>query len=128
MFKKIVSVVLLLAACLSFAVSAEGSLQTYIYKNGNVEIQIQHTDFTEEELARVVDRLENGDPGISAQNLWCSLFGHKLKTGLASITQHHVYSTYPYCEVTYYVVEVCERCDYENSTYDHAERVGCCTD
>ena len=69
MFKKIISVVLLLAACLSFAVSAEGSLQTYIYKNGDIEIQIQHTDFTEEELARIVDRLENGDPGISAQNL-----------------------------------------------------------
>ena len=50
MFKKIISVVLLLAACLSFAVSAEGSLQTYIYKNGDIEIQIQHTDFTEEEL------------------------------------------------------------------------------
>ena len=54
MFKKIISVVLLLAACFSFAVSAEGSLQTYIYKNGDIEIQIQHTDFTEEELARVV--------------------------------------------------------------------------
>ena len=44
MFKKIISVVLLLAACFSFAVSAEGSLQTYIYKNGDIEIQIQHTD------------------------------------------------------------------------------------
>jgi len=127
MFKKIISTVLLLAACLSFAVNAEGSLQTYIYKNGNVEICIQHTDFTEDELARVVDLLENGDSGISTYNLWCSLFGHKLKTGMTSLTRHHVYDTYPYCEITYYVVEVCERCDYENATYDHMERVGCCT-
>ena len=41
--KKIISVVLLLAACLSFTISAEGNLQTYTYIDGNIEIQIQHT-------------------------------------------------------------------------------------
>lgn len=124
--KKIISVVLLLAACLSFTISAEGTLQTYTYIDGNIEIQIQHTDFTEEELARIIDYLINGDSGVTTYNLLCTLFGHKIKEGMVSMTQHHVYDTYPYCEITYYHVETCERCDYENVTIDTVERIGCC--
>ena len=100
--KKIISVVLLLSLCLSFAINAEGNLKTYTYVDGDIEIQIQHTNFTDEE--------------------------HKIEAGIASITHHHVYPTYPYCEITYYYIEMCERCDYETSTIESVERIGCCTD
>ncbi|PWL96761.1 MAG: hypothetical protein DBY04_08735 [Clostridiales bacterium] len=126
--KKVISVVLLLSICLSFAVSAEGSLKTYVYKNGDIEIQIQHTDFTQDELDRIVDYLLNGDSGVTTYNLLCTLFGHKIEAGMASITHHHVYDTYPYCEISYYYVEMCERCDYENATLESVERIGCCTE
>ena len=83
-------------------------------------------NFTEEELARIIDYLINGDSGVTTYNLLCTLFGHKIKEGMMSMTQHHVYDTYPYCEITYYHVETCERCDYENVTIDAVERIGCC--
>jgi hypothetical protein len=126
--KKIISVVLLLSLCLSFAINAEGNLKTYTYVDGDIEIQIQHTNFTDEELDRIVDYLLNGDDGATTYNLICTLFGHKIEAGIASITHHHVYPTYPYCEITYYYIEMCERCDYETSTIESVERIGCCTD
>ena len=74
--KKIISVVLLLSLCLSFAINAEGNLKTYTYVDGDIEIQIQHTNFTDEELDRIVDYLLNGDDGATTYNLICTLFGH----------------------------------------------------
>lgn len=131
--KRIVAIILMLVICFSFILSADGGVQIYVKRNGNVEICVRYTNLTDSDLERVIHAVENYEKGIdpaqtaSTYNLLCQIFGHTKEYSKTIVYHHFVYDTYPYCDAAYYDVEVCTRCAYENTTYTGSERVGCCT-
>lgn len=54
----------------------------------------------------------------------CLLFGHQLTEGIACLTSHGEYATYPDSENSYYVVTYCERCGYFSILFTVSNRIG----
>lgn len=121
---------LLLLTVFIFTITVSANSNTYIYTDGNIEIKITHPELSEEKILQIINVLINHENSKNAQpfGLTCTLFGHKLSTSVATITDHMVYDSYPYCKNQIYDVSICERCDYTETILVATERVGCCTE
>ncbi len=132
-YKRITAFLVIIAFLFSFTNSVYATEQisdnTYVYIDGNIEIEIQYSKLSEEQLTRIVSLFTTTreSTNISSYGLTCTLFGHKITTSLTNVTTHNVYNSYPYCERNQYSVDLCERCDYSNTTLIQTSRVGCCS-
>lgn len=130
--KKLTAFILIFALLFSFSTSiyaTDGNLYTYTYIEGNMEIEIQYSDLSEDQLLRIVSLFINDNEynDSSSYGLTCTLFGHDITTTATNVTNHYVYESYPYCELNQYNVDICERCDYSKTTLINVDRVGCCS-
>ena len=79
------------------------------------DIEYTYKDMTEEKAVQIVHSMlgKPEDPPAPRWNLLC-LFGHDIKTGTITLTEHNYYTTAPRCRVTISDVEYCNRsgCDY----------------
>ena len=119
---------ILTLAVLATAASAE--TQRFVFKESKATVQIEYSDaFTSEQLNRMAQNVLNIDyiAAPTTINPWCIINGHDLQTAMVTKTEHYVYSTYPKCVESYYKVEACKRCDYENYRLVSSGRVGCCS-
>lgn len=128
-FTKILAFCMVISFILT-SVTHANNLTTHTYIFDNVEIEITHPGLSEEKLFYMAQMLMSENPNFDAQTygLTCTLFGHKLVSTTNTVTTHMVYDTYPYCERKTYESDVCERCDYMETTLISTDRVGCCVE
>ncbi len=128
--KKTLSFVLAFMFIFSCVVSATdiATPQTYYYSNSNIEIQITHTGWTEDQLHTIATKLDpNCTSNVPAPcGLTCILLGHKIQSAIASTIIHKVYDIAPRCEQTFYEVNACERCDYSEVILISVDAIECC--
>ena len=128
-FAKIIAFCIVISFILT-PVTHANNITTHTYTFDNVEIEITHSGLSEEKLLQVAQTLvsENVNSNTQTYGLTCTLFGHKLVATTNEVTTHMVYDTYPHCERKTYESNVCERCDYMETTLISTDRVGCCVE
>jgi len=62
----------------------------------------------------------------STYGLMCTLFGHDIESTRASVIEHKVDVYEPRCYMTFYTIETCSRCDYENIYSTGSTYTYCC--
>jgi len=130
MKKNIKILSLLLAMIFAFSSTLYATDIFYTYREGNIEIKITHSGFSEEKLLHIVQlhMSEANTNDTQTYGLMCTLFGHKLITTQDEVIRHMVYDTYPCCERELYRTTTCERnnCNYAEIELLSTSKVGCC--
>lgn len=98
----------------------------------HIEITFADENASEEFKARAVAHFsssdcENHEEDAGTYGLTCTLFGHKIESGVTYVTNHKVKTTAPRCLKKTYNYETCTRCDdYEVSTLISSAYIYCC--
>ena len=134
----IIAAVSIVALSLSYQVFAEDGTEkteTFYYEGKEITVTTSD-DFSYEELQLIADQIAYGDLTPSGgleghsvnSSIFCTLFGHSIKTATAVEVTHNAYTTSPKCLQKTYRVETCERnnCDYYVKTLISSKRISTC--
>lgn len=127
--KKIISTLLALVIVTSFclSVSSTGAADHTDHTAEKEIIFGEECPFNEDERQIIIERLTDGDNGISTQGFsFLCLFGHDYKVGVVTTITHCVNSTQPRCLEEVFEIGECTRC---GKTYQEVIRysyIVCC--
>ena len=121
--KKLIAVLLsamFIIGAMSVTVNATDSFEAphieFIFEEGT-SLEIQN---------RIIADLTGENDGTATYGLTCTLFGHKLDTGVTTTITHNAKTTSPRCLQKTYSYEICTRCDYSEYTLLDSTYISCC--
>ena len=127
--KKIISTILLITVIAVFFasyISGTDSSMIYTYTDGDIEIIIEHSGLTDEQLDSIVSLfIENDSNSVASMGLMCTLFGHKMDYVVTTVIEHNYYSTAPHCRKAVYEVGECTRCGTTETTLIQETPLSC---
>ena len=126
--KKIISLVMVVVSLflvMSVSASAENTNENTVIVNETEFIFDADTsdDFRNKVIA---DYFNENEENATTYGLICTLFGHKLETGVIQVVTHKVRSTDPRCLRERFDTEACTRCDYTNQELISSSYISCC--
>ena len=128
--KKIIAIIMVvvsLFSVMSVSVFAEDVSEDTITVIVNEIEFIFDADTTEEFRNKVIAAYFNdSNEDVATYGLMCTLFGHKLETGVIQTVTHKVRTTASRCLRETYDTEACTRCDYAKSTLISSVYISCC--
>ncbi len=128
--KKFISLIMVVVSLFSImsvsAIAAEESEDTITVIVNETEF-IFDADTTEEFRNKAIAAYFNESDGeVATYGLMCTLFGHKLESGVITTITHKKRATDPRCLRERYDTKACTRCDYITKTLLSASYISCC--
>ncbi len=126
--KKIISLVMVVVSLfmiMSVSASAENTNENTIIVN---ETEFIFDDNMSEDFRNkfIADYFSDNEEDAVTYGLICTLFGHKLETGVIQVVTHKDKATDPRCLREIFDTEACTRCDYTNKELITASYISCC--
>ncbi len=128
---KILALILSLAiisCCATGANAIDGSNQnfenSYAYNDMVIIFDTNTSDYAKSKIIANFTLETNSE--VEPRGLTCTLFGHKLETGVVTTITHKVKSASPRCLKEIFNYEICSRCDYSEYTLVSQRYINCC--
>lgn len=122
--KKIIAI--LLSAVFIFGAMSVGVNAADSFEEPQIEFVFEDGTSLEIQNRIIADLTGENDGAAATYGLTCTLFGHKLDTGVTTAITHNANATAPRCLQKTYSYEICTRCDYSEYTLLSSAYINCC--